>query len=132
MKLVSDYRGKCATCEEFIQYNTRCTKKGEDHVCLDCHMTNTMSPWDDRLLVKVVERPTEIGGIDLPEGAIQQRSEIGTILKMGETVPEVFHIGDQVVFTFYQGVHIQLPETLHAPSLYRVLNADAVLMFYKE
>jgi len=93
-----------------------------------------IKPLPGKMYVKVDDRTKSMGRIIVPE-QYSQLSETGTIIKINEdkeTKEAGLKEGQRILFTFYAGVHIQLPETYTESHLHRILAPNEVLAIIEE
>jgi len=93
-----------------------------------------IKPLPGRFYVKVDDRTKNMGSIIIPD-KYSQLSETGTIVKLTpdkETEEMGLKEGQKILFTFYAGIHIQLPETYTDSHLHRILAPNEVLAIIEE
>ena len=93
-----------------------------------------IKPLPGRFYVKVDDRAKKMRKIIIPD-EYSQLSETGTIIKLNpneETEKAGLKEGQKILFTFYAGVHIQLPETYSESHLHRILAPNEVLAIIEE
>jgi len=93
-----------------------------------------IKPLPGRFYVKVDDRTKTMRKIIIPD-EFSQFSETGTIIKLTpdkETEEMGLKEGQKILFTFYAGIHIQLPENYSESHLHRILAPNEVLAIIEE
>lgn len=85
-----------------------------------------IKPVRDNLYIEVLQRPTEMRGIVMPE-KYRYRTEKAIIRAIGPEVKGDYKVGQFFILQFYSGIHIQLEETYSQEPLHRIINESEIL-----
>lgn len=88
-----------------------------------------VTPFGDRIFVKLEPKESVVGPLALPENAAQ-RSWPAVVLGVGEDC-KYFKAGDQVLISVYTGIPVQIYENRWLQNDYRMLTESEVLGRWK-
>ena len=85
-----------------------------------------IKPLGSNVYLYMLPRDTKIGLIEVPTQHAQ-RTERGIVIAVGKDAEEL-KPGDEVLISFHEGTHIQLPETYSKEPTHRILIEHNILV----
>lgn len=85
---------------------------------------------DDKLYIKVLDRPSTMRGIPVPN-SYSMATEKAEVISAGEKITS-FKPGDKILVYYSSGIHIQTEETYTESSKHRLIREHEILAKYED